>query len=70
MINSERGIFLQSMFSFSNLETHELSLSPSDAKWFLEVNYLGIWKNLELQFLGKGQKMITRNSEFPSKYSF
>ena len=44
------------------------SLSPSDVKWFLEVNHLGIWKNLELSFLGKGQKMISRNSELHSEY--
>ena len=39
--NSELGIFLQSM----KLNTDELSLSPSDVKWFLEVNHLGPEKN-------------------------
>ena len=45
----------------SNLNIHELSLSQSSDKWFLEANHQRIYRNSTLSFLSVGQKRITQN---------
>ena len=45
----------------SNLNIHELSLSQSSDKVFLEVDHQRIYRNSKLSFLSIWQKGITRN---------